>query len=186
MKALIVMLSCVLSLSAWAEPQRGEVKVPLAVYTALLDEAAEVSRPAPAAYAIGVSQVRINISDREPRDTAEVHVSFGLEVFENEWTLVPVLSAGVALTHVSVNGQMVELVERHGILHWSTDKAGRYQANLSYRVDARHFETGRTLAVPVPSTVATGLRVYSPTPGSTWRCFPPSMSPPRNATATRY
>ena len=94
-----------------------------------------------------------------------VHVSFGFEVFENEWTLVPVLSAGVALTHVSVNGQMVELVERHGMLHWSTDNAGRYQANLSYRVDARHFETGRTLAVPVPSTVATGLRVYFPDTG---------------------
>ena len=162
MKALIVMLSCVLSLNAWAEPQRGEVKVRLAVYTALLGEAAEVPRPAPAAYAIGVSQVRINVSDREPHDTAGVHVSFGFEVFENEWTLVPVLAAGVALTHVSVNGQMVELVERHGMLHWSTDKAGRYQANLSYRVDARHFETGRTLAVPVPSTVATGLRVYFP------------------------
>ena len=165
MRTLIVLLSSVLALNAWGQTQDGVVKVPLATYTALLGEAAEDSRPPPAAYAIGVSNVRINVSAREPRDTAEVHVSFGLEVFENEWTLVPMLSAGVALTHVSVNGQIVELVERQGRLYWSTDKAGRYQANLSYRIDARHFKTGRTLAVPVPSTVATGLSVFFPDTG---------------------
>ena len=165
MKIFVVFLLSTLSIGALADPPAGEVKVPLATYTALLEELAEESKPAPVAFAIGVSNVRINVSGRDPHDTAEVHVSFGLEVFENEWTLVPFLPAGVALTHASVNGQVVELVDRRGVLHWSTARAGRYQADLSYRVDAQTFETGHTLPVPVPSTIATRLRVVFPDTG---------------------
>ena len=166
MKIFVVFLLSTLSIGALADPPAGEVKVPLATYTALLEELAEESKPAPVAFAIGVSNVRINVSGRDPHDTAEVHVSFGLEVFENEWTLVPFLPAGVALTHASVNGQeWSSWWTGAEVLHWSTARAGRYQADLSYRVDAQTFETGHTLPVPVPSTIATRLRVVFPDTG---------------------
>ncbi len=88
MRTLIVLLSSVLSLSVWAQPEGGEVKVPLAVYTALLEEAAEVPRPAPAAYAIGVSTVRVNVSDDVSSSTAsgtELTVSVEVDFADLSW-----------------------------------------------------------------------------------------------------
>jgi len=143
----------------------GEVRVPLETYQQLIEQANQVTRPAPASYAIGVSNVDVAIIDDDKRTTARVIVSLNIETFENQWTLVPVLPAGAALGDALVNGAPVQLVQGPGGLAWSTDKAGTVAMQLRYSLDARRSDAGFTLPLPVPRAAATNLRVVYPGSG---------------------
>jgi len=144
----------------------GEVRVPLADYTEMLKLLSEDPRRAPAAYAIGRSSVDVAVRERDGRKSAAVSVSVQVEVFEDEWTLVPLLPAAAALRQASVDGEAVQLVERGDGLAWSTDKAGTYGVALVYDVDAQRYHGGEVLALPVPRAAATAFSLDFPETGA--------------------
>lgn len=166
MRGLLIVLLLAASLAACAEaiasPDSGEVRVPLDAYTTLLEQLRSDPRPAPAAYAIGVSGVEVRVKDRDQRITAEIDVELRIETFEDEWTLVPILPSGTALAQARVNGRPVQLVQGPSGLAWSTRAAGTAIMSLRYGVDARRSETGFVLPIPVPRAAATSLRLQFP------------------------
>ncbi len=135
----------------------GEVRVPLHAYTALLNQLRQDPRPAPAAYAVGQSRVSVKVAERDSAMVASVNVTVSIETFENEWTLVPILPAGTALSQASVNGKPVQLVQGPDGLSWSTATAGTVTMQLRYGVNASRSDAGFVLPLPVPYAAATQL-----------------------------
>lgn len=148
-----------------APEHSGEVRVPLSDYTAMLNQLTKDPRPAPVSYAIGQSQVVVQVSDREDRISATVNVTVQIETFEDEWTLVPILPPGAALRQASVNGRPVPLVEGPDGLAWTTEQAGTVTMRLSYGVDARRYESGFVLSLAVPRSAATAFSLTYPGTG---------------------
>jgi hypothetical protein len=169
MKSLLAVLALLLASSAMAEEialdPSGEVRVPLAVYTAMVNQLDKEPGRAPAAYAIGQSSVVVQISDDDERTAATVHVTVLIETFENKWTLVPILPSGVALRQATVDGRPVQLVQGPDGLHWSTDRAGVATLRLSYGRDALRSESGFVLPLPVPRAAATAFTLTYPGTG---------------------
>jgi hypothetical protein len=165
---LLIVIACLgfaAATFAATDANTGEVRVPLETYRQLVEQANRDPRPAPAAYAIGVSTIDVAIVDDESHTTARVSVSLNIETFENQWTLVPVLPAGAALGDARVNGEPVQLVQGPDGLAWSTDKAGTVTMQLRYGLDARRSDAGFTLPLPVPRAAATNLRLAYPGTG---------------------
>jgi hypothetical protein len=176
MRRLFLVIALILATPASAResaPERsGEVRVPLSVYTAMLNQLTKDPRPAPAAYAIGQSHVVVRVSDREDRISAAVDVTVQIEIFEDEWTLVPILPTGAALRQASVDGHPVQLVESPDGLAWSTDQAGTMTMRLSYGVDAKRYETGFVLPLAVPRSAATAFSLTYPGTGIDFAVVP--------------
>ena len=116
MRYLIVLLTLIFALPAQAQEPApvpgGDVRIPLADYTALLAQLASQPNRAPADYAIGQSQVSVQVREIDDRKTAVVNVQVQVETFEDEWVLVPLLPPGTALKSAHVDGKPVQLVER--------------------------------------------------------------------------
>ncbi|MDH3716409.1 MAG: hypothetical protein OET44_21480, partial [Gammaproteobacteria bacterium] len=136
----------------------GEVRVPLHAYTALINQLRQDPRPAPAAYAVGQSRVSVKVAERDNGMVATVNVTVTIETFENEWTLVPILPAGTALSQASVNGKPVQLVQGPDGLSWSTATAGTVTMQLRYGVNASRSQAGFVLPLPIPYAAATQLK----------------------------
>ncbi|TFH48321.1 MAG: hypothetical protein E4H01_06575, partial [Lysobacterales bacterium] len=165
---LLIVMTCIGLVSpthAATETTGGEVRVPLETYRSLVEQANQDTRPAPAAYAIGIATIDVAIIDDDKRTTARVSVSLDIETFENQWTLVPILPPGAALGDARVNGVPVQLVQGPDGLAWSTDKAGTVTMQLRYGLDARRSDAGFTLPLPVPRAAATNLRLAYPGTG---------------------
>jgi len=143
----------------------GEVRVPLTDYTAMLKQLSQDPRGAPAAYAIGQSSVTVDVSERDGRKSAAVGIAVQVEIFEDEWTLVPLLPSGAALRQATVDGRAAQLVEQGDGLSWSTSKAGIYELELLYDVDAQRYQSGEVLALPVPRAAATAFSLSFPETG---------------------
>jgi hypothetical protein len=143
----------------------GEVRVPLHAYTALINQLRQDPRPAPAAYAVGQSRVSVKVAERDNGMVATVNVTVTIETFENEWTLVPILPAGTALSQASVNGKPVQLVQGPDGLSWSTATAGTVTMQLRYGVNASRSESGFVLPLPIPYAAATQLKGNFPGDG---------------------
>jgi hypothetical protein len=169
MRLLLVLLALFLVFPAQARETLpaydGEVRLPLEDYAALLAKLAKRPRPAPAAYAIGQSRVAVTVRDRDERKTAEVALTVRVEIFEDEWTQVPLLPAGAALRQARVDGQVVQLVETAAGLSWSTEAAGTYTLDLSYSVDAQRYDSGRLLPIGIPRAAATAFSLSFPEAG---------------------
>ncbi len=165
---LLIVMTCMVALGAAhaaTDAGGGEVRVPLEIYRQLVEQANQDTRPAPASYAIGVANIVVAIVDDDNRTTARISVSLDIEIFEDEWTLVPVLPPGAALSDARVNGAPVQLVQGPDGLAWSTDKAGTATMQLHYGLDARRSDAGFTLPLPVPRAAATNLRLTYPGTG---------------------
>jgi hypothetical protein len=169
MRSVLVLLAfifvCPVQASEAVPGYGGEVRVPLADYTAMLTRLSQDPRRAPAAYAIGQAKVVVVVSDRDERKTAQVSITIQIEIFEDEWTLVPILPTGAALRQATVDGQAVQLVERVDGLSWSASKAGTYTMHLAYDVDAQRYESGNVLPLPVPRAAATAFALSFPETG---------------------
>ncbi|NKB49998.1 MAG: hypothetical protein GKS02_11640 [Alphaproteobacteria bacterium] len=169
MRTLIVLLTLFFALPSHAQqaPQAtgGDVRIPLTDYTALLNLLANDPDRAPAAYAIGKSNVSVQVRDVDERKTAIVNIRVQVETFEDEWVLVPLLPPGTALRGARVDGKPVQLVERPDGLSWSTAKAGTFNVQLAYSVDPQRTETGYVLPLAVPRAAATGLTLTVPETG---------------------
>ena len=169
MRILIVVFSMFLAPFALAQESApgssGEVRVPLAAYTQMINQLNQEPRGAPAPYAIGQAHVAVDVRDQDGRITATVDVTVLIETFEDEWALVPILPPGAALKLATVDGRMVQLVQRPEGLAWSTEKAGVVTMRLSYGVDARRSDAGYVLALPVPVAAATDFNLVYPGTG---------------------
>ncbi len=143
----------------------GQVQLPLTIYNQLVNQANQDPRPAPAGYAIGNAEVSVIITDRDDRSTAQVEATVMIEVFEDQWTLIPVLASGTALNSVTVDEQPVQLVQGPDGLSWSTASAGTVTMRLNYGLDAQRSNAGYVLPVPVPRAAATGMSVTFPGTG---------------------
>ncbi|MEE8408972.1 MAG: hypothetical protein V3T05_05165, partial [Myxococcota bacterium] len=140
----------------------GHVQIPLDVYNHLVEAATKTPRPAPARYALGRADVNVSVSEVGQGATATVSVSLSIEVFESEWTLVPVIAAGTGVVSATVGGNAVRLVPTPLGLAWSTNKAGAYTMSLTYNVDAVRSGGGFVLALPVPQASVTKLDANLP------------------------
>ncbi len=140
----------------------GEVRVPLADYTEMLRQLGQEPKRAPAAYAIGQSNVTIRVNDGDDHYAATINVTSRIETFTQEWTLVPILPSGVALRSAKVDGQPAQLVQTANGLAWSSHKAGVVTLQLSYGLDATRSESGYVLPVAVPQASATALSLDFP------------------------
>ena len=169
MRTLIVFLTLFFTLPAHAQQLTpaggGDVRIPLADYTALLALLANNPDRAPAAYAIGQSQVTVQVREIDERKTAVVNIQVQVETFEDKWVLVPLLPPGTALRGARVDGKPVQLVERPDGLSWSTAKAGTFKVQLVYSVDAQRTQTGYVLPLAVPRAAATALTLTVPETG---------------------
>ena len=150
---------------ASAAEDDGEVRLPLNTYNHLVDQSRHESRPAPAAYAIGIAKVSVAITEHDKRSAARVHATVRIEVLENQWTLVPILPSGTALVQARANGAPVQLVNGPDGLAFSSNQAGVVKLELRYGVEARRSDTGFVLPLPVPRAAATDLRVSHPRAG---------------------
>ena len=170
MKRLLTLLSLLLApFAAGAETAvagaDGQVTLPLTAYTGMLESLAAKPGRAPASYAIGQSEVVVRVLKRDGGYTASVAVTLRIETFEDQWTLVPILPAGTVLRRASANGRPAQLVRGPDGLAWSTETAGVTTFALDYGVDARRFDAGFVLPLPVPRAASTTLTLEFPARG---------------------
>jgi hypothetical protein len=129
------------------DPTPSSVQIPLSVYENLSSSA---SRRAPANHAIGTASIVANVTEQNGVESAEITATMTVRVNADEWTLVPLLPPGVAISSVTIDGVPIELVATERGLAWATDVAGTYRAALVYRVDAARSGDGRSLGLPLP------------------------------------
>jgi len=167
-RLITLLLFITLSFIAHAETatapsnQQGDVRVPLDTYEKMLEQLRQKPKPAPAGYAIGQSDVQVDIVEHDDRTTSRVTVNTTIETLENHWTLIPVLSPGAAITSVKVDGQPAQLIQGAESMYWGTQKAGTSRLSLTYSVDATRSNDGYLLPIPVPKAAATRLTVNFP------------------------
>lgn len=159
LRHLLLWISFLLPLSgiAQAPSSAGEVRVPLDAYQQMLDQLRDQPTHAPAPYAIGKSEVIVEVNDEGERTTATVKIKVTVETFDKQWTAVPILPHGAALSSVLVNGKPVQLVHSAEWLAWTTNTMGTAQIELTYGVDATRSESGYVLSVPIPRAATTQL-----------------------------
>ncbi len=136
-----------------AQAQGGSVQIPLAQYEALTNHGSGTGRPR-AAYAFSQVRVAVAVDEADGHAGALVTVDAQVDVLSSEWTLVPIASAGAAVTSVTDAGQPVGLTTEGGTLVWPTHASGRHTLRWSYRVDARRFGDGRLLSIGTPPSTA--------------------------------
>ncbi len=162
---LVLIASLNISATEITADENGQVQLPLTVYNHLINLSQQDPRPAPAGYAIGNASINVIVTDRNDRSTAQVEATVMIEVFESEWTLIPVLANGTALNSVKVDGEDVQLVHGPDGLSWSTNRAATVTMQLRYGLDAQRSTAGFVLPVPVPRAAATHMQVSFPDTG---------------------
>ncbi|MEM7226433.1 MAG: hypothetical protein AAF495_25900 [Pseudomonadota bacterium] len=170
MRILIVLLALFTALPAIASerqplPPSGDVRLPLAEYEKLLNQIAAKPRGAPADYALGRADVSVLVRDQDGRKSAEVEIALSAEIFEDQWTLVPLLPSGAALREATVDGQEVQLIVGPDGLSWATDRAGTAALRLIYSVDAERYPSGQVLPLPLPRAAASDFTLRFPEAG---------------------
>ncbi len=129
----------------------GQVQIPLDLYNQLIETTrGPIERPAPLGFALGSAVVRVSVAAAESRPVAEVNVSLSIEVFENQWVLIPVLPPGTPVLRTTVSGNPVQLVATAHGLAFGTNVKGASTMELAYNVDASSTGRGYVLAVPLP------------------------------------
>jgi hypothetical protein len=186
MLLLLVLVAALTGAHAGNEPGAGQVQLPLESYRDLVSEATSTARPAPAGYALGRADVRVDVGGTDEPGSASVEVGLTVEVFESEWVLVPILPAGTPVRSVTVAGRPVHLVAGPDGLSWSTNRKGSHTLTIEYRIDPRRSGPGYVLAVPLPAAAATNLAARVPGTGIAASVVPSAgMSTSREGRATR-
>ena len=141
------------------EPQTGDVRVSLEDYIRLIEAASDPEQQVPVAYAIGQAAIDIRLQEQAERTTAVIRLQTTLEVLGDQWTSVPLLPVGTAVTKVTVNGQEVSLAQQAEWLVWNTRQSGSHVLVLEYAVDARRSDQGQVVPVPVPRASSSQLQL---------------------------
>ncbi len=146
------------------ETPNGEVQIPLAIYQQLV-EAAKQPRRAPSGFALGSAEVDVRVEENAGRASAEIRVALDIQVFEDQWVLVPILPPATPVGTVTVDGKPVQLMSTPAGLAWGVQAPGSYAMKLHYTVDAVRSSAGFTLPLPLPEAAATKLRANLPGDG---------------------
>ncbi len=150
---------CALLLPALALAQEGDgdVQISLERYEALVQGSREpptLPPEAPGQFALGQATASVAVSDAGGRPIGAVTVDLQVQVLEDGWVGVPLLPAGVAVTSSTVDGRPLQLVPGRGALLWGVRAAGTYAVHLEYAADARSFDGGHSLSIPLPQAPA--------------------------------
>ncbi len=149
-------------------PVSGQVQIPIDAYNRLIDlsrDPVQHPRPVPADFALGSATVTVDATQPGPAASGVVRVELSIDVFEDEWTLIPVLPAATPVESVIVGGNQVQLVPTPEGLAWITRQKGSHRMSLSYRIDAARSEAGFAMAVPLPRAASMSLRATLPGSG---------------------
>lgn len=162
MKYITILLLIANVVFAQETDDKGNVQLPLNTYNTLIDASKNPEDSAPAQYAIGQSSITVKINDKNDRTTAEIRVGVNIEVFEDKWTLIPVLPYGAAITSAKIDDVSIQLVQNAEWLSWSSKKSGTYNLQLKYTIDANRSDMGYVIALPVPRASSTVMKVNYP------------------------
>jgi hypothetical protein len=162
---LVWLLSFVPLPSFASQDGRGQVQIPLDIYNQLIESTRTPVSRAPLNFALGSALVNVRVASMEPRPIAEVSVTLPIEIFENEWALVPVLPPGTPVTRAAVQGNPVQLVATPSGLCYGTNVKGAYVMELAYQVDAASTGRGYVLALPLPQASSVQLGAVLPGTG---------------------
>jgi hypothetical protein len=140
----------------------GQVTLPLVEYQRLMQLATTQPLSPPSAYAVGQSVLNVVFHQRDGHVTATVQAQVEIETFEDEWTLVALLSPGAALESARINGAPVQLVQRAEGLFWLAEKRQKATVHLSYHVDSRFSDRAYITSLPIPKAAATRFALQIP------------------------
>jgi hypothetical protein len=174
-RAVLPLLCLLLALPALAQDD-GTVQIPVERYDTLIDKSrdpADVPPDAPGAYALGQATARATVTASGDAASAQVALSLTVQVLEDGWVGVPLLPPDAAVSEARVDGNAMQLVPGHGALLWGVERKGSYAIHLTYTVDARSFDDGRSLMIPLPRT-ATRLTAELPWTGLDVAAIPSS------------
>ena len=87
----------------------------------------------------------LSVKDQGKDAKAEVQVNLNIEVFENEWTVIPILPAKASVESALVSGKQAELIAASDGVYWGTKTAGPHQMVLTYQVDAQRSDAATRL-----------------------------------------
>ena len=126
----------------------AEVRLPLSDYGALI--AALGGKSDDGEFVLGPARVQVQVSGDPARPAADVAISLEVTSFAEKGTLVPLLPAGLTVTHASRDGRPMALKQVPGGLAWRAPAAGQYRLQLAYRLDARSAEGAVSLPLSLP------------------------------------
>lgn len=152
--ATCLLLSVLLAVPALAQDD-GTVQIPVERYDQLVDGARDpdaIPPDAPGSYALGQATARATVNSSGNAGSALVQLSLTVQVLQDGWVGVPLLPPDAAVSESTVDGRAMQLVPGHGALLWGVDKKGSYAISLAYQVDARSFDGGRSMTIPLPRT----------------------------------
>ncbi|MBF0152748.1 MAG: hypothetical protein HQL64_03285 [Magnetococcales bacterium] len=141
----------------------GEVKLPLADYSAWQEMLAKHPGPAPAAYTIGDATVTITITEEGSRRfQGKVEVDTSIQVFDAKWVRIPLLPLGVTMTKATLGSEPLRLIPTPDGIAWDTATAGTFAVHLEYLVTPFTTPEGNLLSLPLPQVASSRLSVQIP------------------------
>jgi len=140
----------------------GQVTLPLEEYQRLLQLATIQPLSAHSSYAVGQSVLNVVFHQRDGHVTATVQAQVEIETFDEQWTLVALLSPGAALESATINGSAVQLVQRAEGLFWLAEKRQKATVQLTYHVDSRFSDQAYITSLPIPKAAATRFVLQVP------------------------
>ncbi|MCB1053419.1 MAG: hypothetical protein H6510_04730 [Acidobacteria bacterium] len=147
--------------------ESGNVELPLATYNELVEKGRvppQIPPTAPTDFALGDAQVQVNFRGPQQK-SAEIHIDLTVEVFESKWCTIPMLPSGTPIRTVRMDGSPIQLVHVQGWLNWITQAKGTHRISLDYALDIHDFESGASLALPLPLASATTISGVIPGSG---------------------
>jgi len=157
-RSAMALCALTLTLAPRLATAQGTVQIPLDQYERLTGAGAPDD--ASGAYAFSQVRARVTVAETDGAARATVTVDAVVDVLTDQWTPVPIASAGAAVTTVTEGGEAVGLATRGGALVWPTNAAGRHTLRWSYEVEARRFGDGRVVSLGLPAaTVALSATV---------------------------
>jgi hypothetical protein len=123
----------------------------------------------PADYAVSTA----SYSGRIEGKSAVFSASFTLVVLaEKKWVEIPLLSDGLAVSDVSMDGASVTLAAKNGYYTVITDKPGKHTVSLKFFVPADTESGNDSLQVPLPRVPSSTLSLTVPRPGLDFEVVP--------------
>lgn len=99
------------------------------------------------------------VMDATDADGVRVEATFGVEVWAESWSTVPLLGNTVALTEVSVDGVASALRDDGGWFTWLTRDPGAHTVSVAFYTRPREQEGDVTLSFPMASAAVTEVRL---------------------------
>ena len=159
---ILLLLSQIICAKVDIKPKDGEVNLSLDNYNHLVENSLNPVDTTQASFAIGQTKIIANITETDTQTQSTIILRTTIEVFEDKWTLIPILPVGTAISYVEIDGEAIQLVQNNRWLAWNTNESGVYQLRVSYNIDAKRSDNGYVIAMPVIPSAASKLEVNFP------------------------